>query len=44
MVLGFGDLLLEFGRGGAVAVGAGLGGEFRVHGGVLVGFALDRQL
>ena len=28
----------------AVPVGAGLGGELRVHGGVLVGFALDRQL
>jgi hypothetical protein len=38
------DLLFKLGHRFAVAVGPGLGGELRVHGGVLVGFALDRQL
>ena len=44
VLLGFGDLLGEFGRGTVVAVGVGLRSELRIHGGVLVGFALDRQL
>ena len=44
VLLGFLHLFLELGRGAGVLIGAGLGGEIRVHGGVFVGFALDRQL